>query len=135
MSSKRLQKLLFFSDVLYMVENQGRSMICDNFFAWQSGPAIPSAYDVFMQYQDGDMNPHNIERYTLTDDTVKNVIDRVFADTAKLDTKDMIEKSCIEESPWWIIYEKEKHQYELIPKTMIYDYYIKQGAPYGVQHI
>ena len=135
MSSKRLQKLLFFSNVLYMIENRGDSMIEDDFFAWPSGPVIPSVYDIFMQYQDGDMNPHDIENHTLTDNIMKNVIDRVFADTTALDTKDMINKSHIEGSPWWTIYEKNKCQYGLIAKNIIYDYYSKQGAPYGMRNV
>ena len=50
MSSKRLQKLLYFSEILYMVEHDGRSMFKDEFYAWPSGPVIPAVYRKFMMY-------------------------------------------------------------------------------------
>ena len=42
LTCKRLQKLLYFSDVEYMCRNGGKSMFNDNYYAWPSGPVIPS---------------------------------------------------------------------------------------------
>ena len=56
MSGKRLQKLLYFSDIEHM-KRYNISMLRDEFFAWPSGPVIPSVYMRFIQYQSGEMRP------------------------------------------------------------------------------
>ena len=131
MSSKRLQKLLFFSDVLYMVENNGTSMFSDEFCAWPSGPVIPSVYKKFMQYQDGEMKPHDTEPHTPITFEMQHVIDRVLEDTNHLDTVKLVDKSHEKNSPWYNIYNEDDGNCQIISKSSIYDYYKKNGAPYG----
>lgn len=132
LSSKRLQKLLFFSDVLYMVENDGESMFDDDFYAWPSGPVIPSVYRKFMQYQDGAMRPNDDEDHTSLSREMENVITRVLNDTNSLDTINLIEKSHENGTPWQRIYNKNDTEYNRkIDKIKIYNYYVKNGVPYG----
>lgn len=133
MSSKRLQKLLFFSDVLYMVENEGRSMITDEFYAWPSGPVIPSVYDTFMQYQDGAMQPYDPENHILTDETMQHAIDRIFDATSRVSTIDLVTRSHEDGGPWASVYVKGDPDYKLIDKNMIYTYYTEHGVPYCEQ--
>ncbi len=132
LSSKRLQKLLFFSDVLYMVENHGESMFHDEFYAWPSGPVIPSVYREFMQYQDGDMKPHNDSHHTPTTPEMERVISRVLEDTNNLDTIDLIRRSHEVGSPWEVVFDENDAEFNrIIDKTAIFNYYSEHGAPYG----
>lgn len=134
MSSKRLQKLLFFSDVLYMVENNGKSMFNDDFYAWPSGPVIPSVYRVFMQYQDGEMKPYTEKDIVPITPAMESAIKRVLKDTNCLDTADLVEKSHEKDGPWDIIYdENDSECNRIIDKNKIYEYYKEHGAPYGAQ--
>jgi uncharacterized phage-associated protein len=132
LSSKRLQKLLFFSDVLYMVENNGDSMFHDEFYAWPSGPVIPSVYREFMQYQDGEMKPHNDSPHASLAPAIESVISRVLEDTNNLDTIDLIRKSHETGSPWKAIFNENDSEFNrIIDKKAIFDYYSEHGAPYG----
>lgn len=131
MSSKRLQKILFFSDVLYMVENEGKSMLTDDFYAWPSGPVIPSVYKKFVQYQDGEMEPCEPDKHTSLDTQMRKVIDKVFEDTMKLDTIELIKESHVKNGPWDTIFVADSSDYRKMDKAHIYDYYKTNGAPYG----
>ncbi len=132
MTSKRLQKILFFSDVLYMFENSGRTMFNDDFYAWPSGPVIPSVYDEFVQYQEGEMKPNFDGTHTPLDNTMINVLDRVISDTMTLDTSELISKSHENGGPWQSIY--DENEYKLISKEAIYDYYTRNPVPYGTSN-
>lgn len=124
LTCKRLQKLLYFSDVEYMCRNGGKSMFNDNYYAWPSGPVIPSVYTEFMRFQDGVMKPiiptNNSE---LTQD-MKNAIDETLDKTWIMDTSELVELSHIKNGPWSRFYnpDDEKH-IQMIPKNSIYNYY------------
>ena len=92
LSTKRLQKILFFSNVLYMVENNGTPMFDDVFSIYPSGPVIPEVYHKFMMYQDGPMRP-NSESNNMVSPKIKDVIDRVLEGTERIDTNVLIQKS------------------------------------------
>ena len=130
MTSKRLQKILFFTDVLYMLENNKKSMFSDDFYAWPSGPVIPSVYEEFMQYQDGEMQPHKEGKLVSLTQEMINTLDRVLRDTMTVDTSELIRVSHTEGGPWHDVF--DENNYRLIKKAKIYNFYIKKGAPYGV---
>lgn len=134
MSSKRLQKILFFSDVLYMVENQGTSMLADDFYAWPSGPVIPSVYKKFVQYQNGVMEPYEFGEHTPIDTQMQDVIDRVFTDTMYLDTSELVKESHKDKGPWQLVFVPGVSNYRKIDKSDIYQYYKVNGAPYGANN-
>lgn len=132
MSSKRLQKLLYFSDVLYMVEHNGTSMFKDVFYAWPSGPVIPSVYRKFMQYQDGKMHPYAGEIHDSVDDEMKETIQRVLRDTKEVNTCDLIKTSHEKGGPWESVYDEHDTEYtRKVEKGVIFDYYSARGVPYG----
>ena len=130
MSAKRLQKLMFFSDVVYMLENSGKSLYDEDYYAWPTGPIIPAIYDVFMEYQNGAMLPHDkSEKDSISQLTINEraTVDRVLADTAKVWTPFLCETSQQLE-PWLAL----RDNYEnVIDKFTIYSYYKIHGAPYG----
>ncbi len=132
MSSKRLQKILYFSEVLYLVEHNGQSMFADDFYAWPSGPVIPAVYRKFMQYQDGQMYPYSGEIHDQLDSKMISVIDRVLADTNHLGTNVLIAESHARGGPWHSVYDENDSDYtSIVGKTEIFTYYSKKGAPYG----
>ncbi len=131
MTSKRLQKILFFTDVFYMLENNGKSMFADDFYAWPSGPVIPSVYEEFMQYQDGEMQPHTEGNSTSLTKEMVRALDIVIKDTMKRDTSELIITSHKEGGPWHDIFKEDDYNdYKLISKEKIYDYYNKNGYPF-----
>ena len=132
MSSKRLQKLLYFSEILYMVEHNGKSMFKDQFYAWPSGPVIPSVYRKFMMYQDGEMRPYAGEVHDTIDAVMETTIKRILLATKGVDTSELIDKSHVLGGPWQSVYDETNTDYDcIVDKSTIYDYYRKNGAPYG----
>ena len=126
MTCKRLQKLLYFSDAEYMKKNQGQSMFSDDFYAWSSGPVIPSVYYKFMQYQTGEMYPLEGKHTPITEE-MKTALKRIFDITISLDTDDLVEKSHVVGGPWHKVFNNnESGKEKLIPKADIYDYYINR---------
>lgn len=126
LTCKRLQKLLYFSDVEYMCRNGGKSMFKDDFFAWPSGPVIPSVYSQFMIYQNGEMKTiaqSKPEELTLQ---MKMAIDSILDKTWSLDTLFLIKTSHVANGPWCNFYDSSDPDHlQVIPKSAIYDYYSK----------
>ena len=129
MTSKRLQKILYFSDILYMLENNKKSMFKDEFYAWPSGPVIPYVYEEFMQYQNGAMRPHTEGKHSRLTPSMISALDRVIDATMTLDTSELIKTSHVEDGPWQSVFDET--DYKLISKSKIYSFYDKKGAPYG----
>lgn len=123
MTSKRLQKLLYFSDIEYMKSHNGQSMFSDDFYAWPSGPVIPSVYYKFMKYQDGTMQPLD-ESNELIDDDVKIAIQTILNRTSNIDTIDLVEYSHIDGGPWAHSYRCDDIDHnQIIDKSAIYEFY------------
>lgn len=113
MTCKRLQKLLYFSDIEFMKQNNGKSMFADDFYAWPSGPIIPSIYNKFMKYQIGEMRP--VEgTYLVIASNMKQAIDNVLMNTQSIDTLDLINYSHIHGGPWSHAYDADDVDHEQI---------------------
>lgn len=133
LSTKRLQKILFFGNVLHMVENNGTPMIEDEFYVWPSGPVIPQVYRKFMMYQDGPMRP-NHESNNMASPEIKDVLDRVLEATQRVDTSVLIQKSLEQGSPCWEMWKENSNEEGCaIDNNLVYAYYLMQGVPYGVK--
>ena len=104
MSGKRLQKLLYFSDVAYLITH-GERMIQDVFYAWPSGPVIPSVYKKFIQYQSGDMRPAACQNNDLTQEQ-QDILDMVFDATIGRKTIELIQASHVKDGPWETVYDE-----------------------------
>lgn len=125
MSCKRLQKLLYFSDVQYMLWHDGESMFADDFFAWPSGPVIPSVYNKFVQFQTGEMIRVEGSHTPLTDE-MKDALEKVFNDTISMSTSELVDQSHREEGPWSVAYDSNDPDHkQVIDKTEIYNFYLK----------
>ena len=92
LSTKRLNKILFFCDLRYMLLNNGKSMFDDKFYVWSSGPVIPELYREYLCYQDGEMKTIRVEEVFLDDD-IKGIIDEILEITKNLDTIELINLS------------------------------------------
>lgn len=121
MTCKRLQKLLYFSEVEYMKRHDGEPMFEDNFYAWQSGPVIPSVYDVFVQYQNGEMYPIEEGKHTPITTEMKEVLDYIFEQTIEIDTYDLVDASHIPDGPWYKVYDANREP--IVTKSSMYDFY------------
>ena len=123
MTCKRLQKLLYFCEVQFMVNNNGQSMLTDDFYAWPSGPVIPAVYKKFVQFQSGEMYPLDGEHSKLTTQMVK-VLDFIFESTTDIDTYDLVEMSHIKNGPWHRVYnESDVNHEQIISKNSMFDFY------------
>lgn len=132
LTGKRLQKMLFFCDVEYMLQHEGKSMFSDEYYAWPSGPVIPSVYYNYMHFQNGTMRPVEEGQHSPLSPEMKTTIDSVFSKTCTLDTFDLVELSHVKNGPWAQVYKDEdpKHE-ERIPKELIYGYYKSKGLVLG----
>lgn len=134
LSTKRLQKILFFSNVLYMVENNGTPMFEDEFSTYPSGPVIPTVYRKFMMYQDGPMHP-SLESNNIVSPEIKDVLDRVLEATKGIDTSALIQKSLEQGSPCWEVWKEMPYEEgPVIDNKLIYTYYLMHSVPYGVKN-
>lgn len=123
MTCKRLQKLLYFSEAEYMKRHNGEAMFAEDFFAWPSGPVIPSVYSRFAQFQNGEMAIVAGEHSPLTNEMIE-VLDYVFNVTVTIDTLDLVERSHAEGGPWSLVFDANDPQHmQVISKSSIYEYY------------
>lgn len=128
MTCKRLQKLLYFCEAEYMRRHDGIPMFSDDFFAWPSGPVIPSVYSKFAQFQTGEMTVVGGEHTPLTNDMI-DVIEFVFTETLKKDTLDLVELSHVQDGPWDRVYNDNDPKHEqIIDKASIHSYYVAHGV-------
>ena len=123
MTCKRLQKLLYFSEAEYMKRHNGEFMFSEDFFAWPSGPVIPSVYSKFAQFQTGEMTIVDGDHTPLTKDMV-DVLEHVFNSTITIDTLDLVEMSHVKGGPWHQVFDETDPKHEqIIEKESIYNYY------------
>lgn len=97
LTSKRLQKLIYFSDLEYRKE-YGLNLVDDDYYIWSYGPAIPDIYYTY-GYIDHDCiatfyrycktNPK--EYYGELDYDKKNIIDKVIKTTLSKSTNELVE--------------------------------------------
>ena len=133
-SSKRLQKIIFFSDVLYMLEHKGESMIKEDYYAWPSGPAIPHIYREFLEYKDGNMYPIRLKNSEGLPQEITSTIDRVLQATNSIGTAQLVEESQKSE-PWQDAWRKSLKEFKCVSKISIYKFYLKGNTPYNYNFI
>lgn len=124
MSTKKLQKLLYFCDIEYMKENNGETLFKDNFEAWPSGPVIDEVYSEFMQYQDGEMRPKYDNSTIELSGGIKLLINKVLDMTKDLSTVDLINISKVDTGPWYQVYiEDDECHNQIVSKEEMYNFY------------
>lgn len=127
LTTRRLQKLLYFCYVDYMVQNNGALLFEDEFTVWPSGPAIKNVYRKYMQMEDGPLKPKVDKPVIELTDDVKELIDNVLEKTQRLNTTDLIKITKIVDGPWEQIYNNNDRNYDkTIPREKIYEFYSKK---------
>ncbi len=126
MTCKRLQKLLYFSEIEYMKSHSGQTMFTDDFHAWPNGPVIPSVYDIFVQYQNGEMHPVSEDGHTPLNREMEKTLDKIFERTQNIDTIDLVDMSHKPNGPWSKSYVEndDKHE-QIVSKNGMYLFYQK----------
>lgn len=124
MSSQRLQKLLYFSNVEYMAYFN-KPLIQDFFYAWPSGPVIPSVYTRYVQYQSGEMKPIGTRNEPLSYEE-RAVLDKIFNVTINIATSKLINISKVSNGPWHSVYnELDPEHKQIISKDEMLNFYNK----------
>lgn len=124
MTCKRLQKLLYFSEIEFMKRNNGQSMFKDEFHAWPSGPVIPFIYHKFMKYQYGKMDQIQEDGHSSLTQAMIDALEYILQKTWDLDVLDLIETSHIDGGPWRRFYNATDPKHEqIIPKHEIFAFY------------
>ena len=81
---KRLQKSLYFSEVIYMLENDWEELFPDEYSVWESGPVIPSVYKAYLG-EELQVLSNGVQR-SLTDNE-RQAIDLVLLMTKRVPTR------------------------------------------------
>jgi len=127
MSTRRLQRILYFCDIEYMKRNNGKPLFTDEFNAWPSGPVIDNVYHVFMQYQDGEMHPQYDGVAVQLTDEIKSMIDKILEATNHLDTADLADISNVVDGPWHKVYREDDEDHrQIITKEAMYNFYLNR---------
>ena len=108
MSCKRLQRLLYFCNVKYLILHNGEFLFEDDFYAWPTGPVIPGIYYVFVPYLVGKNIPrYEGKRLKLTREEM-SIIDKILEQTQELDTIDLINITNVTDGLWEKFYNKTR---------------------------
>ncbi|MGG7049080.1 MULTISPECIES: Panacea domain-containing protein [unclassified Campylobacter] len=121
-SNLKLQKILYFINMYYLV-NRDRSLIDDNFFeAWQYGPVIEEVYNKYAIFVSNlikvrDMRD-DIEPF-LTEDInmLYNFIDKI----ANIPSWQLVDFSHTKDGAWDRVYKNGIGAYNIIPNAFIED--------------
>ena len=119
MTCKRLMKIIYFCDAEYMrVNGSSKSMIKDDYYAWESGPVLPNIYLKYVHFQNGTMLPLK-ETYKELGRSITSIIDKILELTFDISTEKLIKISHRSGSPW----ATHSSNYGKIPKEEIFNYY------------
>lgn len=129
MTNRRLQKILYLCNVVFMMLHNGEPLFEDSFFAWPSGPVIPSIYRIFIQFQDGRNYPRYDGKTLKLTDEEKTIIDNILKQTQKMDTIDLANIINIEGGPWKQFYnEYDTNNPNIIPNEDIYNFHLNRDT-------
>lgn len=124
---KKLQLILFFCDVEYMLMYNGTPLLTDDFYTGFSVPTLPHFYRIFMQYHDGDMKPvflDNKNVYNITKGELE-IIDAVINKIGNIGSTTLT-KIISDIEPWYTSFCCYLNDGEIVPKKNIYIYYLNQ---------
>lgn len=118
-SNLYLQKLLYFIQNNYMVENEGKLLFEECFQKWKLGPVIPNVYHAFKEFGTSDIKEKHVE-YTIVienekiklksvdeflNDQQKDFIDKCMNDLINYDKFELVDLT--HNHPHWKNDEKE----------------------------
>lgn len=114
-SNLQLQKILYYMQEKYLKEYQ-KPLFDEEIQAWQFGPVVPEVYANYCGY--GAMpieNEYNIN----VEKAVKEVIDPIIEDKAKLEPWDLVEETHRKNGPWDRVYDSGRGNRHTISKELI----------------
>lgn len=113
---KRLQKLLYFSEVIYMLENEGETLFPDEYFIWGSGPVIPGVYKTYFGEELHPVSNGLENKLTAKE---KRAIELVLVMTKGIPTMELIDLS------YGPVFASEDRY--TVSKEKIYDYFLNRS--------
>lgn len=117
---RKLNKYIYISEIFWMLHNKGKTLIEENYYAWPSGPCIPSLYDNY----DFDLKEIKTS-YILSKEEI-DVLDKVFEFGYDRDCLDIEDYCKIKDGPWDIIYDElDENHLQKISKDYMYKFYKK----------
>lgn len=114
----KLQKMLYMLEVKSLVHS-GKSLIDENFEAWQYGPFLRSIYDKYSYMAACEMLVRQKTNKELPSDQRNAIINNI-DEMAKMNLWELAQISMEPDTPWAKVYEKDKEV--KIPNQLIVSY-------------
>lgn len=134
MTTKRLQLIVYFSYVNYMIKMNGnKTMFKDEWYAWGSGPVIPDVCFSYDKYKNGEMAPlnNNWEKCILSTDIKESIADILKLTNSIKDVKILKDNACIKGGPWEQVYDcYDPYHDQVITDSSIYEFYKRSNCQY-----
>lgn len=134
LTNLKLQKLLYFINVEYLIKTQGEPIFKERFLAWRHGPVLQSVYDVFKYGISFATSDQIVEIQNKLGNFKLKIINKVLDKMALLDTCVLVSKAHGSGTPWYTVYHSNKTSnnscFSPIDHSIIYNYYkIKENKP------
>lgn len=120
----KLNKLLYFINIDYMLNNNGIPIFEEEFLAWRHGPVLESVYNYFcfgIVSLVSDNLTYNLSNLKIQ--TINKVLDK----KANMSAWELVELTHVTNGPWDIVYRKNKDVNGIckanIPNELIYNFY------------
>ena len=114
----KLQKMLYILEVKSLIHS-GKSLIDENFEAWEYGPFLRSIYDKYSYMAACEMLVRQKKNKELPSDQRNAIINNI-DEMAKLNLWELAQISMEPDTPWAKVYEKDKEV--KIPNQLIVSY-------------
>lgn len=106
LTNLKLQKILYFAQIMYMKENDGRTLFSDEIQAWQYGPVVPSVYEWLRgcgAFVISDFDVELDDTSTLADN-IKSFLDRVWNKFQGVSAWGLVQRTHKKGTPWDEVY-------------------------------
>ena len=117
----KMQKLLYYAQAWYMVNNNGKLLFRDEIQAWKYGPVVPAVYQFFKEYNSYPIH-HSV---TESDIAIVPQHERDFLDEFAVEYFSMSATELVSmthnEAPWKTAYSKGNNA--VINTTEMYNFY------------
>jgi prophage ps3 protein len=114
----KLQKMLYILEVKSLIHS-GKSLIDENFEAWEYGPFLRSVYDKYSYMAACEIKVRQKTNHELPSDQRNAIINNI-DELAKMNLWELAQISMEADTPWAKVYEKDKEV--KIPNQLIVSY-------------
>lgn len=116
----KLQKLLYYSQAVYLVLHEGNPLFSDDIEAWIYGPVVRSIYKEYKKHGVDIIKQNQEEQISLTSDEIE-AIDFALEYYGRFTGPELINRTH-QEAPWKSNFDSSNN-HKVIPNTDIYNYY------------